>query len=341
MLRKNLSTLFRYWPLILLVGCSQQPLEFHGPTMGTSYTVKISSVLNSIPKAELSQHIAAILEQLYTQMTTYSTTSEVSRFSASHSTDWFSVSPDVCKVVAEAQRISRLSYGAFDITVAPIVNLWGFGPAPQRTTPPSTKEIQIALHQIGYEHLYTRCEQPGLPPALRKDQPDIAIDLSAIDQGYAADRVADYLDSLQIENYLVDVGGEMRGRGVNSHGVPWHIGIEQPTIEPGQVERTIQIKDCAIATSGTYRNFFAANGKHYAHIIDPHTGAPITHSLVSVTIIAHSATIADALTTAVLVLGPERGFELVMREKLAALLIVQQGNQFIEKATPNLASYLL
>lgn len=337
----KLSNLLYCWLLIWLMGCSPQLLELHGPTMGTSYTVKIAHLPNSITEVELSRGVAAILEQLHTAMTTYSTTSEIARFNANQSIDWFPVSSDVCKIVAEAQRISRLSNGAFDITVAPIVNLWGFGPSPQRTTPPSTIEIQTALQKVGYKHLYVRCEEPELPPALRKDRTDISIDLSAIAQGYGADRVADYLDELQIKHYLVDVGGEMRGRGVNAQGMLWRIGIEQPVINERQVQRIIQIKDCAVATSGTYRNFFEANGKRYAHIIDPSTGSPIAHSLVSVTIVTQSATIADAWATAISVLGPERGFELLLREKIAALLIVQEGGgQLIEKATPNLVAYV-
>lgn len=340
--------ILKYWLLILLslpIGCTNNTtpitLQFRGSTMGTTYTVKVLQLPNTVTPQQLEPQIAAILGRLHAQMSTYDTNSEVSRFNSSRSTNWFSVSTDVCNIVEQSQHISHLSNGAFDITVGPVVNLWGFGPAPARTTLPSTAEIQIATQRIGYKYLHTRCNDIGVAPALRKDRSDLNIDLSAIAQGYGADKVADYLELLGIQNYLVDVGRELRARGTNAQNVAWRIGVEQPTpLQQGQVEQVLPIKNCAVATSGTYRNFFEFNGKRFSHTIDPSTGSPVTHNLVSVTVITNTATLADAWATAISVLGPEIGYQVAKDNNLAVLLIEQQADKFLEKSTPQLIAYL-
>lgn len=333
-----------WWVFLLVTGCSpgegQQevaPFEFHGSTMGATYTIKVLKLPTDMEERGLDQAIRSILGRLHAQMSTYDANSEIGRFNSSHSTDWIPVSEDVCAVVTESLRVSRLSGGAFDITVGPVVDLWGFGPDPSRTEPPAETDIRRVMQRVGYQHLQTRCDEP----ALRKDRPDIAIDLSAIAQGYGADKVAEYLDVLGVRDYLVDVGGELRARGVNPRGVPWRIGIEKPTPKRRVVERVVQVKNCAIATSGTYRNFFEQGGRRFSHTIDPHTGAPVTHGLASVTVITtQGAAAADALATAISVLGPERGYDLAVRENLAVLLIVQKGAQYVEKSSPQIAQYL-
>lgn len=334
------------WILLFLsIGCSNEvnqfPMQFHGSTMGSTYTVKILMLPDTITQQQLEVQIAAILGRLHAQMSTYDANSEVSRFNSNRNTDWFSVSTDVCRIVELSQQISQLSNGAFDITVSPLVNLWGFGPAPTRTAPPSAAEIQIAKQRVGYQHLQTRCNDIGLTPALRKNYPHIAIDLSAIAQGYGADKIADYLDLLGIADYLVDVGGELRSSGVNAQKMAWRIGVERPiSSQQGQVEQVLPIKDCAVATSGSYRNFFEANGKRYSHTIDPNTGSPVTHNLVSVTIVTKIAAVADAWATAISVLGAEKGYAVAKKNNLAVLLIEQKGDKFLETQTPQLTSYL-
>jgi len=326
---------------IIFAGCSKIPMQFHGSTMGTSYTVKIPQLPFATTFYQIEQGIALILSKLHAQMSTYEANSEVSRFNNQLSTDWFTVSKDVCEIVVQAQAISQLSNGAFDITVGPLVNLWGFGPAPSRTTPPLATEIQAAKQRVGYQHVQPRCNAVGLVPALRKKRTDVAIDLSAIAQGYGADQVANYLDSLQVQDYLVDVGGELRARGINAQGVTWRIGVEKPiSSQRGQVEQILPIKNCAVATSGTYRNFFEANGKHFSHTINPQTGSPVTHNLVSVTVIANTAAAADAWATAISVLGPTQGYEIAKQNNLAVLFIEQTNEEFLEKLTPALISYL-
>lgn len=314
------------------------PVELRGLTMGTKYAVQIPTPLPaSIKAVELDQAVAAILGQLHEQMSTYDPESVISHFNRSSSTDWFAVPKDVCLVVEEAVRISQLSQGAFDITVQPLVNLWGFGPGPERITPPEPHEIATTLQNIGYQYLTTRCVGAI---AIRKSKAAIAIDLSAIAQGYGADRVADYLDGQGIKNYLVDVGGELRGHGVNTMGKSWRIGIERPLPDVSAVANIVYVRDAAVATSGTYRNFFIADGKRYSHTIDPTTGSPITHKLVSVTVITRLAATADALATALAVLGPERGYALALQQQLAVIFIVQNGEILEERTTPQAAAYL-
>ncbi len=317
-----------------------QALQIHGRTMGTSYTVKLLNLPNDWEAVKTRQAIAKILDQLHTQMSTYNPNSEISKFNTSQSTDWFPVSKDMCAIVAESLRISKLTDGAFDITVGPLVNLWGFGAKDTHNEPPSKTTIEAAMRQIGYQYLQARCDGHK-PIALRKTKPNIQISLAAIAQGYGADRVADYLDRLGVQDYLVDVGGELRGHGVNAYGKSWRIGIQRPIPGSyGEAERIVHIKDCALATSGTYRNFFTKDSKNYSHTIDPKTGMPVTHNLVSVTIMTSSAAVADALATALSVLGPKPGYNLAIQQEWAVIFMVQDAGKLRIRVTPKASQYL-
>lgn len=311
-------------------------IRFSGTTMGTTYTVKAVQVRDNVDLDQLSEEIDQILEQVNQKMSTYDRNSELSRFNQSQATDWVSVSEELLVVIEQALRVSRLTDGAFDITVGPLVNLWGFGPEIQADDLPVDEDITTVLARIGYGKVHIR----NTPPALRKDRADVYLDLSAIAKGHAVDKVAEYLDSVGISNYMVEVGGELRLNGHNANGEKWAIGIEKPS--PGQriVQRIIQVTDAGIATSGDYRNFFERDGQRYSHTINPRTGRPVDHTLASVTVIGDSATQADAMATALLVLGPETGYELATREKLAALFIALSPNGFIEKTTSEFDQYL-
>lgn len=341
------------WGMILITaGCDNNApdalakklnsVAFQGQTMGSKYMVKISDLPTNNTVTEVNKGIANILADLHAKMTTYDHSSEVSRFNSSTTTDWFPVSGDVCIIVTEALRISKMSAGAFDITVGPLVNLWGFGPDAERTEPPTTGDIQQAMQRVGYQHIQARCDET---PALRKDQANVAIDLSAIAHGYGADKVADYLDSLHIQDYLVDVAGELRGKGLSPRGQAWLIGVEKPVPgSQGDVVQVVMVKNAAVATSGTYRNFFAKDGIRYSHTIDPKTGRPITHNLVSATIVTQKAATADALATVISVLGFEAGFELAKKEGLAVYAILQDDKDnkiLVGKTTPQIIPYLV
>jgi len=215
------------------------------------------------------------------------------------------------------------------VTVGPLVNLWGFGPDGRRTAPPPEADIASARARIGYRSL----ELDPAQRAVRKLLPDLYIDLSAIAQGYAADEVSLYLEQIGVRNYMAEIAGEIRAAGVNADGRAWRIGIERPGNGEPVVERVVELRDAGLATSGDYRNYFEQDGIRYSHHIDPATGRPVTHNLASVTVVHPSATFADAMATALLVLGPERGLALAGREKLAVFLIIRAGSGFEEKDT--------
>lgn len=324
---------------MLLVACDRGPdevLQFTGPTMGTIYTVKALPVPEGITVAELQSGVDGVLARVNGQMSTYDPDSELSRFNQAASVEWVPVSRDLAAVVDKALRISELSEGAFDVTVGPLVNLWGFGPQGTDDNVPSLEAIREALSQVGYRHLHARDQ----PPALKKDRVDLYVDLSALAKGYAVDRVADYLESQGIARYLVEVGGELRAKGHNPSDIPWTIAVEQPTPERRAIERIIRITEGGLATSGDYRNFFIQNGQRYSHVIDPNTGWPVRHTLASVTVVDTDCLQADALATALLVLGPERGLELARNQKLAAFFIVITDSGFEEQYTAEFAPYL-
>jgi thiamine biosynthesis lipoprotein len=297
--------------------------------MGTTYSVKAVHVAPDVDTGQLKADIDAVLREVNDHMSTYEESSELSRFNRSRSTNWVSVSTRLLSVVREALRVSDLSAGAFDVTVGPVVNLWGFGPGPGRDDAPSEAQIQAAVAKVGYDQLHVR----DSPPAIRKDHPDLYVDLSAIAKGYGVDQVAACLESHGIENYLVEVGGELRAKGNRGAGMPWRIGIERPTAAIRTVEEIIYIREGAVATSGNYRNFFEAGGERFTHEIDPRTGRPVTHNLASVTVVSPSAMHADAMATALMILGPESGFQLAEGENLAAFFVVKEDRGFRERST--------
>lgn len=298
--------------------------------MGTTWTVKIAGLPSTADPEQVQAEIERILETVNRQMSTWRDDSEVSRFNAHRETGWFDVSADVAAVVAEADRISRLSGGAFDVTVGPLVNLWSFGPEnrPQKT--PTDAEIAAQRGRVGFSRLAVRSDEP----ALMKSEPELAVDLSAIAKGFGVDRVAEYLDSLQARGYMVEIGGEVRCRGTKSDGGAWKIGVRSPEQLKNSPYRVVALTDRAMATSGDYLNYFEQDGKRYSHTIDPRTGKPVKHRLVSVSVIAETCMTADALATALMVLGPEAGTSFAEEHDLAVLLIVSEGGRYREIATP-------
>ena len=317
--------------LLFLFACSADaPVEMvlAGNTMGTQYNVKLRH--QELDQSLLQQEIDGSLELVEQMMSTFRPGSEISRFNQSTTTDWHGVSTAFCESVEQALVLSSLTEGAFDITVGPLVNLWGFGPDDMIEEPPTDAEISALLDVIGYEHLHADCSLP----ALRKDIAELMLDMSAYGKGLAVDYLADLLSARGIENYLVEVGGEMRLRGKNAKGEKWAIGIEMPVADQRRPHSVVHLTDTALATSGDYRNFFEKDGQRYSHTIDTRTGRPVTHILASVTVVNGSSSRADALATALLVMGPEQGMELATRENLAVLFLLRVDSGIDERATP-------
>jgi len=316
--------------LLLCAACAKQPagVEIAGGAMGTQFSVKLTAT--DADAARLRQEIEASLADVEAMMSTYVPVSEISRFNSDPSTAWQKVSKEFCASVEAALALSVLTDGSFDITVGPLVNLWGFGPGEMVDEPPADEEIGALLKSVGYEHLQADCSRP----ALRKDIPDLYLDMSAFGKGFAADRIADWLEDEGFLDYLVEIGGELRLAGVNAHGEKWAIGIEAPLVDQRRPYMVIRLTDSAVATSGDYRNYFEANGKRYSHTIDTRTGRPVTHALASVTVVDSSGYRADALATALFVMGPEEGMRLAKQENLAVLFLLHAENGFGERVTP-------
>lgn len=301
--------------------------------MGTSYSIQYPPAPNAPAPDIVRRAAAALLERLEQQMSTYRTNSELSRFNASRGTNWFAVSPELAQVVEEAQRVSRLTGGAFDVTVDPLVRLWGFGPQRRTGEVPRANAIATARAQVDFRKLDSRRE----PAALRKSDPALAVDLSGIAKGFAVDALAAELEKLGVKNSLVSLGGEIKASGNNAADRSWHIGVEKPLQDGHAIARTVELRDMGFSTSGDYRNFFEARGRRFHHLIDPRTGWPADAGAAAVSVAHASNAAADALATALLVLGPEAGWELARREKLAVLFIICRGDQFREKMTPAFA----
>lgn len=321
--------------------CSDAPKEqlvaLQGQTMGTYY--QVTMVLNEsqqhnadYSQASLQDEINKKLELVNDQMSTWRPDSELSRFNKAQTS--LTVSPETAFVVQSALTLSKQSGGAFDVTVGPLVNLWGFGPDKRPNKVPSDDVIAARKKLVGSQYLSVDGN------TLHKVIPELYVDLSSIAKGYGVDVLAEYLEQIGIDNYLVDIGGELRASGVKPGDKQWTIAIERPT-EGQNVQRLIQIGDNAIATSGDYRNYYEFDGIRYSHSIDPKTGKPISHKLVSVTVIHPSSMTADGLATAITVLGPEAGFAFAQKNNLAVFLIEKQGDGFIDHFTPEFAPFLL
>jgi FAD:protein FMN transferase len=314
---------------------SAEPATFTGSTMGTSYTVRVAGLPSGINPQELHEEIDRRLERVNDQMSTWRPDSELSRFNRYRATDWFAVSSDTARVIDAAIRIGRESKGAFEVTIGPLVNLWQFG-AEQRAAPPSEAEIAAALATVGYEQLEVRSD----PPAVRKSRPEVYVDLSGIAKGYGVDVIAELLRERGVAGYMVEIGGEVRTLGTKDNGSPWRIGIEAPTDDRRSLQRVVILEGKSLATSGDYRNFREHEARRVSHTIDPRTGRPIEHALASVSVVADNCMEADALATALMVLGPDDAYNFAAERELPALLIVREGNRFVERATPQFAQLL-
>jgi thiamine biosynthesis lipoprotein len=318
--------------LLLLARAWQSPIPtaraqiaIQGQTMGTTYTVRLHGVPASLDANQLKRQIDQQLEDVNRMMSTYLPESEVSRFSGHPVDQWFEISTPTALVVEQALELSRLSDGYYDITVAPLVNLWGFGPDGQIERRPSDEQIAQAKKKVGFQHLEI---QPSTP-AIRKTLPGLAIDLSSIAKGYGVDQIASLLHQLKIKDYFIEIGGEVRVLGKNPAGVPWRIGIEAPVEDIRQASIVLPMTGGSVATSGDYRNYFEdATGQRYSHTIDPHTAQPVQSTLASVTVIADQCSLADGRATTIMALGSRRGMELAEKERWPVLLMDRAGKSF-------------
>ncbi|OFC70750.1 FAD:protein FMN transferase [Alteromonas confluentis] len=315
---------------LLLSACAQeakQVVHLHGNTMGTTYNVKY--VIDERGQVEgLQDEIDARLVEINKLMSTYDPTSELSRFNQNRYTTPVALSAETTKVVNEALRLGELSHGVLDVTVGPLVNLWGFGPNKRPEKVPSEEQIAEVRAYVGLDKINMT------PDGLRKLHPMVYVDLSTIAKGYGVDQVAEIMEKNNLHDYLVEIGGEMRVKGERGNGEEWLIAIEKPVSTERSVQKIVSVGTNAIATSGDYRNYYEMDGKRYSHLIDPRTGAPITHNLVSVTVVHPSSMTADGLATAFNVMGWDEAKALAEKEDLAVFLIKRTKDGFEEYASP-------
>jgi thiamine biosynthesis lipoprotein len=269
-------------------------------------------------------------------MSTYDPASEVSRFNNQSGTGWFAISAETARVIELSLEISALTEGAFDISVGPLVELWGFGATPRGEGLPSDEQVRQALSRVGYRNLRLRRE----PTAVSKLNPELRIDLSAVAKGYAVDALAELLRQQGIRNYLVEVGGELQMAGQRSEGSPWRIAIEKPLEEMREVATIFHFTDTAVATSGNYRNFFIENGQRYAHTLDPVTGRPTRNKLASVTVLDQNCARADAMATALMVMGADRARRFCETHQIAAYFFIHEKTSLDDYASPAFQAFL-
>jgi thiamine biosynthesis lipoprotein len=308
-----------------LTGCSvSEPLEVQtlfGYAMGTSYSVKLVSTLSDARGLQLG--VEGVLADINNRMSTYLPRSDLSLFAAAPVDSPVSVDAKTIHVVERALQIAKATDGYFDPTVAPLVDLWGFGPTVGQSEVPKPAELKQLQAQVGYAQLVVNAEAETLTKLAPR-----ALDLSAIAKGYAVDLVADYLGEKGFTNYLVEVGGEMRFSGTKPDQVAWRIAIENPDAESRSVFKILEISTGAVATSGDYRNFFEVDGQRYSHTINPKTGYPVAHDLASVTVVTPLCIDADAYATALMAMGREPALSLAEAKNLAVLLIYKEGVSF-------------
>jgi len=312
-------------------------VKLKGRTMGTTYHISFLTelVTSEQTAVDYQQAIDLLLEQVNDQMSTYRADSELSRFNQSRETTPFTVSPDTALVVAEAIRLSYLTGKLLDVTVGPLVNLWGFGPQMKPESVPSAQLITEIKQGIGIDHLKVE------GTTLIKDIAGLYVDLSTIAKGFGVDKIAQFLNAQAVDNYLVEVGGEIRAKGQPTPVRHWVIAIEKPVTEQRAVQQLISPLDNGLATSGDYRNYYEENGRRFSHIIDPNTGQPINHKLVSVTVIHPSSMLADGLSTSIMVMGPEAGLRFAKDQNLAVFMIIKTDNGFKEVYTEAFKPFLV
>lgn len=323
-LRRQLISVLPVFLFMLITGCDYGPevIEISGKKFGTTYSLTI--VADQPAPSDLSEMIESELNKIDVSMSTYRSNSEINQFNRLDTNVPLNISEHFASVIEISENIWLRSGGAFEPTIGPLVDLWGFGPDVKSDKVPSESDIASAINAVGFDAIFINVAAPETTLAKSRS---VRLDLSAVAKGYAVDVLANLLESNALPDYLIEIGGETRVSGYNSQGQPWRLAIESPDIMGG-IAHIVSMTDGAIATSGDYRNYFELDGKRYSHTIDPKSGYPITHNLTSVSVIADSCAEADAWATAMMVLGDEKGLELANALGLAVFMVLNEGQTF-------------
>jgi len=311
--------------LIILAGCRfQREVFMDGNTMGTTYHIKVVAGYFD-PISDLKAKIDRRLKEINDSMSTYEADSEISRFNSIRNTqERFAVSEDFFKVLIAAEELYQLTNGAWDGTIKPLVDLWGFGNPSVQKKIPVKEDIDRLLADVGFGYIEIQDSRH-----IRKEKPSLSLDLNSIAKGYAVDRIAAVIRANGFENFLVEIGGEVYASGTKKNRQPWRVGVNRPLKDApaNQVYRVVTLENLALATSGDYRNFFEIKGRRYSHVLDPRTGYPAHDAVVSASVMAETCMFADGLATALMVMTPDKGLELVERlDQVEAMVVIQQAD---------------
>ena len=321
--------------------------QWAGETMGTTWSVSAVLASEADPEdagiaARIEAGIEGVLASVIAQMSNWAETSDLSRFNRAAADTWVTLPEDCFTVLQAALQVARDSGGAYDPSAGPLVDLWGFGPAGARQAAPTPDDVARVRQPCGWERIEVdvpmrRARQPG----------GLALDFCAIAKGFAVDAVSRHLDARGVTHHLVEIGGELRGQGLKPDGMPWWVELESPGGNGtgsgnahGAARTLVALLGLSIATSGDYRRYFEQDGRRFAHTIDPRTGYPAAHALASVTVIHRDCMLADALSTALTVLGPQAGMDFARRHALAARFLVRTPRGFDELTSPAFAAML-
>ncbi|MGI9277689.1 MAG: FAD:protein FMN transferase [Endozoicomonas sp.] len=346
-----------------VLGTRPRIKHFQGETMGTTFSVSYVSTLFDHSVSDTTRAVNEALEDVNQRMSTYRNDSELMQFNQSPVGQPFKASDELVSLVQRSLEISHMSGGAFDVTVGPLVNLWGFGPrgvdkvtneisevdekaaGPEfvqwmlKNYPadvPPEPEIAAALENVGYQYL----ETDTVKGTLTRHR-NLFVDLSSIAKGHGVDRAARALDDLGIKGYMVEVGGEVKLKGQKPGNQAWRLGIRGPSLDASAPALVVSPSDRALATSGDYLNYFEIDGQKYSHSINPATGRPEMGRLAEVSVITDTVADADAFATMFMVLGDKKGLELANREGIAAFFTYHSGEGFESVSSEAFKPYLL
>ena len=320
---------------IVLAACkgSVSVLDFAGPTMGTTFSIRAIDHSNRITDDMLRDAVEQALITTNKALSNWDSGSEVSRFNAARSTGPISVSQPLYDVARAAEDVRQASEGRFDVALGPLIELWGFGSGGQNHVAPTESQIADARARTGQGGAVVLGDG-----TLRKAHADDAIFLSAIGKGYGVDAVANAIRSLGIDDFMVEIGGDLYASGRNQDGLPWQIGVETPDSRSSDLQKVVGLRNHGMATSGDYRNYFEVDGQRYSHILDAETGRPVAHQTASATVVTENAMLADAWATAMLVLGSVKGMEIAANNDLAVLFVDRTEDGFAASASPKFAA---
>ena len=306
---------------------------FTGFAQGTTYSVVLGNAVTPTRRIALQHAVDSLLQEIDRVMSTYDSTSEISRLNRVASGVSFEASALLVAVLTEAAAVSQASFGAFDVTVGPLMRAWGFGPSGTLTRVPAAHELTALRERVGWRGVQI------VGRSIAKQHAGLEIDVNGIAPGYSVDRISALLETLGVRDHFVELGGEVRARGRTVDGRPFRVGIEEPDTVGRRVRLAVRLTNRALSTSGNYRNYHSVNGVRYVHTVDPQTGRPVTHQLLAVSVVHDRCAAADAWATALLVVGPERAFALAQANGLDVLLLIAgpDGN-VIERMTSGFAA---